>query len=119
MSPYTIIITLLLGAISVIGSGWGGFRLGVDHQKSAEIDRDRAIREVADQFAQRAAQAVSKIKITNTTIQNEVQHETRTHTVYMDCRHTVDGLRLINAALAGAPAPPPAGGQLPAPDTPE
>ena len=118
MNPYAIIVTLALGIAGVAGAGWGGFRLGVEHQKSAEADRDQAIREAVDLAGQRAAQAINKIRVVNTTIQNEVQHETRTHTVYIDCRHTPDGLRLVNAALAGGPAQPAAAGQLSSPDTP-
>lgn len=116
MNPYAIIAALVLGIAGVAGAGWGGFRLGIDHQKSAEADREKAIREAADQAGQLAAQAINKIRVINTTIQQEIQRETRTERVYLDCRHTPDGLRLLNAALAGGQAKSAGGGQLPASD---
>jgi hypothetical protein len=116
MNPYLIISSLVLGIAGMAGAGWGGFRLGVDHQKAAETDKKELLDQAAGKAAQASAEAISKLKIVNTTIQNEVQHETRTHTVYVDCRHTADGLRLVNAALAGDRPQPAGGGQLPAPD---
>lgn len=107
MNPYLIIAAL----VAVMGAGWGGFSLGVDHQKAADADRDKAVREAGDLAGKQAARAISQIRINNTTIQQEIQHETRTERVYLDCRHTPDGLLLVNAALTGAERP--GGGQLP------
>lgn len=116
MNPYAIIAALVLGIAGAAGAGWGGYRLGVDSQKAAEADRDQAIRQAADQAGQQAAQAISKIKVVNTTIQQEIQRETRIEPVYVDCRHSPSGLRGVNAALAGSPAQSAGSGQLPAPD---
>lgn len=113
MNPYAIIASLLLTIFGVCGAGWMGFRIGIDHQKSTESDRNEAIQLAADQASQAAAAAINKIKVVNTTIQQEIQHETRTNTVYLDCRHTSDGLRLINSALSGDQTITPGDGQLP------
>lgn len=118
MNPYLIIASLVLGIAGLAGAGWGGFRLGVDHQKAADADRDNTMREAVGKAGQQAAEAISKIKIVNTTIQQEIQRETRIEPVYVDCRHTAVGLRSVNAALTGAGAHPAGGGQLPAPDAP-
>lgn len=118
MNPYLIIASLVLGISGVAIAGWGGFRLGVDHQKAAGADRDNTMREAVDKAGQLAAKAISTIKINNTTIMQEVQHETRVEPVYIDCRHTAVGLRGVNAALTGAGAQPAGGGQLPASDAP-
>jgi hypothetical protein len=116
MNLYLIIAALVFYGVSVAGAGWGGFGLGVDHQKASNADRDKTMREAVDQASQKVAQAISKIKVINTTIQQEVQRETRTEPVYIDCRHTPDGLRLINAALTGARPDPSGGGKLPSVD---
>lgn len=119
MNPYLIIVSLLITVAGVCSAGWAGFQVGIDHQKSAEKDRIEAIRAAADQAGQQAARAISRLKVVNTTIQQEIQHETRTHTVYLDCRHSGDGLRLLNAALAGGQNISAGGGQLPQIDPPE
>jgi hypothetical protein len=50
-------------------------------------------------------EAISKIKVINTAVQNEVQLDIRTNTVYADCKHSDDGLRLLNNAITnGGPA---------------
>ena len=113
MNPYAIIASLVLTILGVCGAGWIGFQTGIDHQKSSESDRNEAIRLAADQASQVAAAAINKIKVVNTTIQQEIQHETRTNTVYLDCRHTPDGLRLINSTLSGDQTITPGGSQLP------
>lgn len=110
MNPYLIIVALL----AVMGAGWGGFELGVDHQKANDADKKELVAKAAEAAGQASAKAISQIRITNTTIQQEIQRETRTERVYLDCRHTADGLRLVNAALTGAERP--GGGQLPQAD---
>lgn len=114
MNPYFIIAALVTGVIGIAGVGWGGFELGVDHQKAAESDKKDLVAKAAEAAGQASAKAISQIRITNTTIQQEIQHETRTERVYLDCRHTPDGLFLVNAALTGAERP--GGGQLPKAD---
>lgn len=111
MNPYLIIAALL----AVMGAGFGGFRLGVDHEKAGQVEKQQLVAEAVDAANLASAQAISKIRVTNTTIQQEIQHETRTERVYLDCRHTPDGLRLVNTALTGAGLP--SGGQLPKADT--
>lgn len=118
MNPYAIIASLVLGIAGIAGAGWGGFRLGVDHQKASDADRQEDVRRAGEQAGQLAANAISKMKPLQTTIQQEIQRETLTNTVYVDCRHSPDGLRLLNAALAGGKPQLAGGGQLPAPDRP-
>lgn len=116
MNPYAIIAAIIICITGVAGAGWGGFRLGIDHQKAADADRDKTVREAVDQAGQQAAKAIGKIRVVNTTIQQEVQRETRIEPVYVDCRHSPGGLRGVNAALAGGRPSPAGDGQLPAPD---
>lgn len=110
MNPYLIIAAL----VAVIASGYGGFRLGIDHEVASQAREDQHIAQAVDAANTASAVAISKIKVFNTTVQNEVQREITTNTVYRDCVNTPAGLRLLNQALAGAE--PSGGGKLPAAD---
>ena len=103
MNPYIIIACL----VAILGAGAGGFKLGADHEIAAKAREEKHITEAVDAANTAAAEAIAKIKVNNTTITNEVQHEIQTRTVYSDvnCRHSPDGLRLVNSALSsGKPA---------------
>jgi len=111
MNPYLIVAALL----AVMGSAFGGFRLGVDHEKAGQVDKQALVAEAMDAANASAALAISKIQPKYTTINNKVQHEISTETVYRDpgCRHTPVGLQLINDALAPPNAKPTVPGKLP------
>lgn len=113
MNPYLIIACLL----AVLGAGAGGFKLGVDHEVASQAREDEHVAQAIDAANHTAAEAISKIRVVNTTIQNEVQHELQTSVVYRDCLHTPDGLRLINKALAAPGAP--GDSKLPGADAPK
>ena len=98
MNPYIIIAFL----VAILGAGAGGFKLGADHEVAAQAREQNHIAEAVDAANASSAEAISKIRVTNTTIANEVQREIQTKTVYADCRHSPDGLRLVNEALANA-----------------
>jgi len=101
MNPYLIIFAL----VSLMGAGLGGFSLGVDHEKASQVDRQDAIAEAVDAANNAWANKVASLKPTYTTIQNKVQHEIETNTVYRDCRLSPDGLQLANQALTGGAKP--------------
>lgn len=93
--------------------GIGGFKLGVDHEAASQARDQKHITEAVDAANATAAQAIAAIKPKYTTIQNEVQREIRTNTVYADCKLPADGLRIVNQALNGG-AVAPDSGKLPA-----
>ena len=97
MNPYLIIACL----VAILGAGAGGFKLGADHEVASQARADAQIEKAVEAANLAAAEAISKIKVVNTTIQNEVQREIRTNTVYAECRNTATGLRLANEALTG------------------
>jgi len=101
MNPYIIIFAL----VSLMGAGWGGFTLGVDHEKASQVDKQDSIADAVDAANNAWAEKVSSLKPTYTTIQNKVQHEIETNTVYRDCKLSPDGLLLANQALAGGAKP--------------
>lgn len=101
---------------AVIVSGYGGFRMGVDHEVAARTREDQHVAKAVEAANGAAAEAISKIKVVNTKIMNEVQREIIEKTVYRECRHSPVGLRLVNDALAGGGTVPVGGGKLPAAD---
>ena len=124
MNPYTALgaVILVLGLFGLgvgVGIRWEKGAVAITNQHVAEaVDAANA---VAADNAEKTAKAIAKINVTSKTIYNEVQHETRTQTVYRDvnCSHTDDGLRLVNKALDPTEPQNPAGGiKLPKTDTP-
>lgn len=109
MNPYLVIAALL----AVLAAGAGGFKLGADHEVAAKARENEHVTAAIEAASTAAAHAIAKIKVVNTTIQNEVQHEIRTNTVYADCHNSAGGLRSINEALSGAK--PVGDSKLPAP----
>jgi hypothetical protein len=124
MNPATLLTAILLtlglfGAGVGVGIRWEKGAVALTNQHVAEaVDAANA---VAAENADKTAKAIANIKVVNKTINNEVQHETRTETVYRDvaCSHTDNGLRLVNQALEPPSAPNAAGGiKLPRANTP-
>lgn len=95
MNPYLIIAALC----AVLAAGAGGFRLGADHEIAAKARADRHITEAVAAATDASAKAIAALKVKSTTINNEVQREVRTHTIYSDCKLTAGGVLLANQAL--------------------
>jgi hypothetical protein len=95
MNPWVLLIVAAI-------FGGGGFTLGMEHIEASQAREDGRTEKAIAAGAEAAAKAIANIKITNTTIQNEVQREIKTNTIYADCRHSADGLRLINDAIRGS-----------------
>lgn len=95
MNPYLIIACL----IAILGAGAGGFKLGVDHEVAGQARAEKLVMDASQEMRLAAAEAISAIKVKNTTIRQELEREIRTETVYADCKHSPDGLRLVNQAL--------------------
>ena len=118
MNPYILLALFAAWAGSVGAAGWWAHNAGRD-QCIAESVRDEAVAQIASEAAaSAAAAAISQIKVTNRTIQNEVQRDVIEKPVYRDagCRHDADSLQRINAALAGTRPEPAGGGLVPRPD---
>ena len=95
----------LVAVLAVVGAGWYGYHKGgVDMRNKLEASRlkDEHIAQIAYDNAVRAAsEEIGKIRITNKTIRQEVQHETEIRTQYRDCKQSDDVMRMLNAILAG------------------
>lgn len=103
MSPGAIIAALVLA----FGLFAGGVGTGIRWEEGRTAIETKHITEAVTAANLAAAEAISKIKVTNKTIQAEVQREIRTETVYSDanCAHSDNGLRLVNEALSARPNP--------------
>ena len=102
MNPYLIIAALL----AVLAAGAGGFKLGADHEVAAQAREQNHIAEAVDAANATAAEAIAAIKPKYTIIQGKVIREISTQTVYRECLHSPDGLRLVNQALGGGTVTP-------------
>ena len=96
MNPYLIIGAL----VAVLAAGAGGFKLGADHELAAQAREDKHVAAAVEAANTASAGAIAGIKVTNTTIRQELEREIRTNTIYAECRHTSGGLRSINESLA-------------------
>jgi hypothetical protein len=97
-------LLLTMGAAGAAGY-WRG-ATNTENRLEAERLRNEQIAETAyDAAILAAADAISGIKIVNTTIRQELEREIRTEPVYVNCRHSPDAKRLLDAVLSGeAPA---------------
>ena len=96
MNPYLIIAAF----ISIAAAGFGGFRLGVDHEIASQQREDQHIAQAVDAANNASAIAISQIKITHSKIYNEVIRETTISPAYRDCHNSALGMQLIQNALA-------------------
>lgn len=97
MNPYLFIAFL----VAILGAGAGGFKLGVDHEVAGQVRAEKLVADAKQEMLNAAAQVIATIKPKYTTIHQELEREIRTETVYADCRHGPNGLRLVNQALNG------------------
>ena len=72
-----------------------------------EIESDIAREERIGQIAfanslSASASQIAKIRIVNTTIKQELEREIRMEPVYIDCRHSDDTKRMLDAILTGS-----------------
>lgn len=105
---------ILAAVLALIGAYFYGRHDGGEIAEAQRLRDEQVARQVFDQAQAAAAQEIAKIKVRNTTVQQTLEKEIHEKPVYRDCHHSPDGLRSINAALAGSE--PAGGGELPAAD---
>lgn len=101
-------IALILGLIiawgaSVGGSFWYGTGVGKDAEIAKRTEIADAIVATRTVALEGAADAISKIKVTNTTVRGRTDTIIRNDPIYVACEHSPDGLRAVNEALTGRP----------------
>ena len=98
--------TVILAVISAVSiSGGLGYCHGVsttENSIAADIAREEQLAQnLYDKMLSATASEISKIEIVNKTITQEIEREIRTERIYMDCRHTGDTKRMLDAILTG------------------
>ena len=92
-----------------------GYSAGRDACQVDQKTQDDVVAAAVDAATRTSAEAIRDIKIVNRTIQQKVEREIQTNTVFRDCR-LPDGVRnSINAAIAARPEPA-ASGVVPSAD---
>lgn len=89
----------LIAAAILIGAFSSGVSVGKRWEEGRQAVENNHVAEAVDAALSASAEAIAKLKVKNTTITNEVQHEIRTNTIYSDCKLTDRGLQLANQAL--------------------
>lgn len=104
---------MIAGAIAVAGALYFAYHKGEEAGHNAQVasqkDADDKMDAIEKRAADGAASVIAQLQPKYVTIQGQVRHEVETHTVYRDCQHSADGLRLVNSALQGGSASEPAG----------
>lgn len=114
-APYFLAAALVVAGLSYVQGRRDGRELA-----AAKDAREREVAQIATQAAATAAaEAITRIKVENKTIQQRVEREIQTRVEYRGCRHTDPGvLADINEALTGQRPKPAADRSVPAPDAP-
>lgn len=95
MNPWLIIGALL----SVAFAGWGGFSLGVDHEKASQIDKQQLVAEAVDAGLASAAEVISKQATKHSTIRQVLEKEIHENTIYKDCKSTQAAVDAFNSGI--------------------
>lgn len=113
MNP-TLIFAAALGFVLATGGAYiKGRGDGVSIAKADQAEVLELARKVKDDAQRWAAEAIAQIEIKHVTVRQLLEKEIHEKTVYADCRHDADGLRLVNAALTGREPVAAGGGKLP------
>ena len=105
LNPYTwalglVVLMALLGTSAVVG-----FRSGMA-MKQGEWDAAVVAKKTGEDAALKAAaEAIAKIEVKSEKHTYPVLKEVRTNTVYVECKHSDDSLRHLNALITGTEPP--------------
>jgi hypothetical protein len=105
MSLSTIVLLLSL-ALGLLGSGLAyhkGKTAGRQEALTTLQEDEERQRQDAAAIQETIAGAISQIKVINKTLIQKTEREIVKDPIYIDCKHSPDGLQLINSALSGTP----------------
>lgn len=95
LNPW-LLLAVLCTTLAAFG---GGYLKGSADSEAKQAQQELLIQKAAEAAQMAAAGEIAKIQIKHTTIKRQVEREIKAVPVYSDCRHSPDGLRLINQAL--------------------
>ena len=99
MNPYLILTVVLAWGVSTGGAYFYGTGVGRDGEIAKQLAVKTAIEQTRKAAQEGAADAIARIKITNTTIRGKTETIVRENVVYRDCVHDANGFQLLNDAL--------------------
>lgn len=99
MNPWLILAAVI---------AWGGAYLwgrhdGADLVRAEQSRAEKLVNKAREEAHIGAAEAIAKLEIKHVTLTQHLQKETRIEPVYLECRHTPAGLRILNSALVNRP----------------
>ena len=103
MSLSTVVLLISL-ALGLIGSGLAyhkGKTAGRQETLSTLQKDDLKRQQELEAIQRSVSEAVAKVRVINRTLIQTTEREIVKEPVYVDCRHSPDGLRLVNSALSG------------------
>lgn len=101
MNPYA-----LLGGLLVWLATCGvAFHYGQTTKEDSILAQEQRDTRVAEIATKGAADAIAKIRVKHTTVNQALERTIQTETVYRECMHSPDGLRQLNEAITGKPSP--------------
>lgn len=103
MIKYIATAAIAIGTVG--GAFFYGQHIGVQGEKAKQADISETRRETEEAAQRGAAAAIAKIKITNTTIRQELEREIQKEIIYATCRVPADGVRITNQAITGQTQP--------------
>lgn len=101
MSPWAALAAVILWVASVFGAYLFGDSNGKNAAKATQAAIDKTIADTRTAANLGAADAISKIKITNTTVQGKLRTVVQNNPVYRDCVNDSATMGLLNSALSG------------------
>lgn len=111
---------LIAGLVGLLLAGSAYLKGRTDGAKIEEakhLTAQALVDQARDAMIDKAAEAIAKIEVKHVTIRERLDTEIREVPTYVDCRHSPDGLRLVNEALTNGKESP-NDRVLPEPDAP-
>ena len=92
-------IALIMGAVALASGFTAGWKVNGWRYEAERA----AVEENFSTAMELTAKELAKIEVKNVTIKQKMETQVIEHTFYRDCKHTPDGLQLLNEALNGKP----------------
>lgn len=96
-----ILISLLVAGATGLGGFVYGVGVGGDKAAATQRKIEQVADDAADKVANRSADAIAKINVTNKTIYQKATREVVSNPIYTDCVNTDSMRDAINQAIAG------------------
>lgn len=106
----------IVAALIVAAAFASGWKVNEWRNDASDLKAQQAAEKGAAAATTAAVDAIKGIEVRYVPIKTKAEVITREVPVYRDCLHTDDGLRVVNEALTGQPAPAGDPPRVPGPD---